>query len=479
MLATVWIHLPGMRMTVKRNRRQSRGQQPPKKQKRDAVLPTLESLYNLRASACHVVHNVVYEQKSLSTLMPLAIEQVEERDAALLQEIVYGTCRWYEYLRSIHNQFLDKPLHREDKLVESLLKVGAYQLLYMRTPAHAAINETVQAAAELGIERFKPLINAILRRISELPSIEEPALAEDQIIISSYPAWMTEKLKHNWPEQWQSILRRGNERPPMTLRVNRRYSESEDPRQAYLLALEEKNIEASACVYSPFGIQLRKPVPVLELPNFTDGAVSVQDEAAQLCSELLDLRGGQNILDACAAPGGKTGAILEAQTGIHLTALDSEPLRAAMIEDNLERLNLEATIKVSRAEDLDSWWDGQLFDRILLDAPCSASAVIRRHPDIKLLRQEGDIKALAELQLKLLTNLWKTLKPGGLLVYATCSIFSQENSRIIERFLKQNEDARLNEIEATWGLNTGFGRQLFPQKDGHDGFFYARLEKCT
>lgn len=459
-------------MNTKPNRRHARN-----KQKKQTKLPALESLNNLRAFACHVLHNVAYEQKSLNTLMPLAIEQVEERDSALLQEIVFGSCRWYEYLKSVHNKFLDKPLHREDKLVESLLKIGAYQLLFMRTPAHAAINETVQASVELGIERFKPLINAVLRRISELPSIEDPEQIEEALIVASYPEWIKEKLKHNWPKHWQSILRRGNERPPMTLRVNQQFSEAEDPRQSYLKLLKEHEIEAKVCVYSPFGIQLIKPVSVMDLPNFADGAVSVQDEAAQLCCELLALEEGQNVLDACAAPGGKTGAILESQKKLRLTALDSEPLRAAMIEDNLERLNLKATIKVSRAEDLDSWWDGELFDRILLDAPCSASAVIRRHPDIKLLRQEGDIKALAELQLRLLTNLWQTLKPGGILVYATCSVFPQENSRIIERFLKQDASATLSIIEAPWGEDTGFGRQLFPQENGHDGFFYARLKK--
>jgi 16S rRNA (cytosine967-C5)-methyltransferase len=464
-------------MTAKQHRRPPRNKRTSGKNKRQIKLPALESLNNLRAFACHVLHNVAYEQKSLNTLMPLAIEQVEERDGALLQEIVYGSCRWYEYLASIHNQFLDKPLHREDKLVETLLKIGAYQLLFMRTPVHAAINETVQAAVELGIERFKPLINAVLRRISDLPTIDESESIKDEVVFSSYPEWIREKLKHNWPEQWQSILRRGNERPPMTLRVNRRFSSAEDPRQEYLQVLHDNEIEAKACTYSLYGIQLAKPVPVIALPHFADGAVSVQDEAAQLCCELLELEETQRVLDACAAPGGKTGAILERQSNLQMTALDSEALRAAMIEDNLERLGLNADIKVSRAEDTQSWWDGNLFDRILLDAPCSASAVIRRHPDIKLLRKEDDIKALAELQLKLLKALWETLKPGGVLVYATCSIFPQENSRIIERFLKQEETAQLKKIEAPWGEDTGFGHQLFPQENGHDGFFYARLSK--
>lgn len=461
-------------MTSRQGRQRSRSKRANVKNK----LPALESLISSRALACHVLHNVAYEQKSLSTLMPLAIEQLEEdRDGPLLQEIVYGCCRWYKYLEEVHNQFLDKPLHPNDKLVESLLKIGAYQILFMRTPAHAAIHETVQATIELGIKHFKPLVNAVLRRISELPAIDESADLPDDIYISSYPEWIREKTKHNWPEQWQDILRQGNLRPPMTLRVNREYFNAEDSRNEYLKALEDNEIEASACPYSAYGIQLLKPAPVAHLPNFADGAASVQDEAAQLCSDLLQLEEGQNVLDACAAPGGKTGAILESQPKLQLTALDSEALRAAMIEDNLERLNLQAAIKVARAEELDSWWDKNAFDRILLDAPCSASAVIRRNPDIKLLRKEDDIKTLAELQLKLLKTLWSTLKPGGLLVYATCSIFSQENSRIIERFLKQEESAELSKIDAPWGVDTGFGRQMFPQKNGHDGFFYSRLRK--
>lgn len=461
-------------MHTKPNRRRSRAKHASSKSR----LPDLESLQSVRAFACHVLHKVSVEQKSLSTLMPLAIEQIlEERDGALLQEIVYGSCRWYHYLETIHNQFLDKPLHPNDKLVESLLKIGAYQLLFMRTPAHAAINETVQASIELGIKHFKPLINAVLRKISELPAIDESEALSEDLYIASYPQWIREKTKHNWPDQWQDILRQGNQRPPMTLRVNPQYFKSENPREDYLQALLDEEIEATACSYSLYGIQLVKPVPVSCLPSFAEGAVSVQDEAAQLCGRILNLEAGQKILDACAAPGGKTCAILESEPDLELTALDSEALRAAMIEDNLERLNLQADVKVSRAEELDNWWDGQAFDRILLDAPCSASAVIRRHPDIKLLRKEDDIKALAELQLHLLKTLWTTLKPGGQLVYATCSIFSQENSRIIERFLKQEESAELSQIKADWGIDTGFGRQLFPQKNGHDGFFYARLSK--
>jgi 16S rRNA (cytosine967-C5)-methyltransferase len=452
----------------KRSRRRSRS-----KQQRQPSLPSLASLESLRAVACRVLHSVAFEQKSLSTLIPIATQQVCDKDSALLQEIVYGCCRWYRYLEDNHQQFIEKPLDWDDKLAESLLKIGIYQLLFMRIPAHAAINETVQAAVELGLERFKPLINAVLRKVSQLAPFEDST----EVAINSYPDWIREKTSHNWPEQWQDILYQGTLRPPMTLRVNRQFFADEDPREAYLALLKAHEIEASACQYAPFGVQLAKPYPVSKLPKFLDGAASVQDEAAQLSCELLELQSGQKVLDACSAPGGKTCAILEAQTGVQLTALDSEAHRAALVTENLERLNLHAKLQISPAEELDKWWDGELFDRILLDAPCSASAVIRRHPDIKLLRQEGDIKALAELQMTLLKTLWACLKPGGILVYATCSIFSQENSRIIERFLKAEATASLLNIDANWGIDTGFGRQLFPQQNGHDGFFYARLKK--
>lgn len=452
----------------KKSRRNARS-----KKQRLPSLPNIASLESLRAIACRVLHSVVYEQKSLSTLIPAATQQVADKDSALLQEIVYGCCRWYQYLEATHQQFIETPLSWDDKLVESLLKIGAYQLLFMRVPAHAAINETVQAAVELDLERFKPLINAVLRRISQLEPFED----SQDTSIASYPDWIREKVSHNWPDQWQDILHQGTQRPPMTLRVNRQFFSDKDPREAYLNLLKEHEIEASACQYAPFGVQLGKPYPVSKLPGFSDGAASVQDEAAQLSCELLDLKNGQRVLDACSAPGGKTCAILEAQTGVQLTALDSEAHRAALVSDNLKRLNLQAELLVSPAEELDNWWNGELFDRILLDAPCSASAVIRRHPDIKLLRKEGDIKTLAELQMSLLTALWQCLKPGGILVYATCSIFSQENSRIIERFLKAQDSAELFKIDADWGFDTGFGRQLFPQENGHDGFFYARLKK--
>jgi len=447
------------------------------KARREPRSKHIKQLHDLRAIVCQVVHDVAYKQQSLATLLPIASEQVDEKDRSLLQELVFGCCRWYFHLGDIHDQFLEKPLHRNDKLAETLLKVGAYQLLYTRIPNHAALNETVEATEELGPHNMKGLLNAVLRKISSLESAPD-----QETSIASHPQWMQDKIKHNWPDQWQDILFQNNQHPPMTLRVNSQFDtanidDKATQQAAYLAQLKTAEIDAHACEFAPLGISLDSPCQVTHLPSFAEGAVSVQDEAAQLCCELLDLQPQQRVLDACAAPGGKTCAMLETQPDLDMLALDADESRNEFILENLSRLNLSAEIKTARAEEVNEWWDGQQFDRILLDAPCSASGVIRRHPDIKLLRQEGDIKQLAELQLKLLHALWPTLKQGGKLLYATCSIFPQENSRIIERFLKQESSASYNNIEANWGIETGFGRQLFPQESGHDGFFYACLTK--
>jgi 16S rRNA (cytosine967-C5)-methyltransferase len=454
---------------ISKNR--NRRNQPNKKQ-REPRSKSIDQLTQLRAIACQVVHNVVVKQQSLNTLLPLANEQIAEKDHALLQELVFGCCRWYFHLDDIQNEFLDKPLHHNDKLAETLLKIGTYQLLYMRIPNHAALNETVEATQELGLHSLKGLINAILRKVSQLKQN-----TDQQAAIDSHPSWMQDKIRNNWPENWQDILQQNNQHPPMTLRVNKQFTGQQIDTSGYSKLLEGADIKAEPCQFAPFGLSLETPCQVSRLPFFAEGAVSVQDEAAQLCCELLDLKPNLKVLDACAAPGGKTCAMLETEPSLQVLALDLDETRARLIADNLSRLNLSATIKTAPAEEPEQWWDGEPFDRILLDAPCSATGVIRRHPDIKLLRQEGDIKQLAELQLKMLCRLWPTLKPGGKLLYATCSIFPQENSRIIARFLKQEISAKNVEISADWGLETGFGRQLFPRDHGHDGFFYACLEK--
>lgn len=410
----------------------------------------------------------VEEGQSLSQCLPLAQARVAPQDRPELQALCYGTCRWYQRLDHELNQRLKKPLRRTDRIIHQLLLVALFQLRHSQQADYAILNETVEACRALAKPHLAGMVNAVLRAAQREG---EPSISSEATQFS-HPAWMVEKLRHNWPEQWQAILAANNSQAPMTLRVNARQLS----RDTYLQWLRDEGIEADATRYAPHGIQLARPWPVERLPGFADGAVSVQDEAAQLCTTLLDLAPGQRVLDACAAPGGKTCAILEQQPELaEVIAIDQSETRLPRVRENLERLNLDATLLAADAAATDQWWDGKPFDRILLDVPCSASGVIRRHPDIKLLRREGDVAALAQIQLGLLSSLWQTLVPGGRLVYATCSVFPQENHRIIQRFLRQQTDAELIAPAVQWGLDTGAGRQLLPEAQAQDGFFYAIL----
>lgn len=416
----------------------------------------------------------VEQGQSLSQCLPPALSRLPESDRPALQALCFGTCRWFFRLDGELQSRLKKPLKPVDRIVHHLMLVALFQLRHSQQATYAILNETVEACRSLDKPHLTGLVNGVLRAAEREG---EPATANDSTNVShhfSHPQWMVDKLRHNWPDDWQAILETNNTQAPMTLRVNaRRFS-----RDAYLELLTEAGIQARATDFAPHGIQLAAPVPVDRLPYFADGAVSVQDEAAQLCTTVLDLAPGQRVLDACAAPGGKTCAILEACEGLaEVVAIDESADRLPRIEENLARLDLNATVQQADAANIEQWWDGQPFDRILLDVPCSATGVIRRHPDIKLLRRESDIVPLADIQLGLLSTLWQTLKPGGRLVYATCSVFPQENHRIIRRFLKQTDDAVLLEPDVLWGRDTETGRQLLPAPQSHDGFFYAVLEK--
>lgn len=428
---------------------------------------------NIRAIAARALGPVIARKESLNTALPRALEQCQENERALLQQFCYGTMRFLSRLETLAKHLLKKPFKPQDQDIYALVLLGLYQLLEMRIPAHAAISETVEAASQLNKDWAKALLNAILRRLQrEQDELLESLSAQDEFNYI-HPQWMIAKLQHNWPDQWIDILEQNNQQPPMTLRVNRRQTDREN----YLQQLSNSGIAASATPYSNVGIQLETPVDVSSLPEFDSGSVSVQDEAAQLSGVLLDLQAGQRVLDACAAPGGKLCHILEHQPDLdHVTAIELEDNRALRIQENLTRLQLTAEVIVADAATKD-WWDGTTYDRILVDAPCSATGVIRRNPDIKHMRQSEDIKALAELQLAILQNCWQMLKQGGRLVYATCSVFPQENERVIERFIKSQTDANHLPIEASWGIERPFGRQLFPQTEGHDGFYYAVLVK--
>ncbi|WP_309544734.1 16S rRNA (cytosine(967)-C(5))-methyltransferase RsmB [Alkalilimnicola ehrlichii] len=319
------------------------------------------------------------------------------------------------------------------------------------------------------------LINALLRRFLREQEALRAAVAADPAIAYSHPRWLLQRLQKAWPEQWEEIVTANNAHPPMTLRVNARRGS----RDAYLARLQEAGIEAVAHPLARDTVQLSAPVPVDRLPGFADGDVSVQDAAAQLAADLLAAPAGARVLDACAAPGGKACHVLERQPDLaELWAVDVDAARSERINENLTRLGLAANVVVADAAEPEAWWDGQGFERILIDAPCSGSGVIRRHPDIKWLRRDSDIAALAAIQKKLLLQLWPLLVPGGKLVYVTCSVFPEENDRQIREFVAATADARVEPLACSdWGAVQSCGVQLLPGRHNVDGFYYACLSK--
>ena len=427
-----------------------------------------------RAAAAEVIAKVLRGQ-SLSALLPEYSSKIDEKDRPLLKELCFGSLRWYPQIAIILKGLIEKPLREKDLEIQGLVASGIYQLMHMRIAEHAIINETVSAVGNLNRPWAKGLVNAVLRNFQRQQQDILDKEGENPVFQTAHPKWLLKKINDAWPSEIASqIIKANNQRAPMTLRVNDLHTSRED----YLSTLEDAGIVASATDYSAQGVLLETPRDVTELPGFSDGDISVQDEAAQLAAHLLLLGSGQRVLDACCAPGGKTCHILESQPDLtSLLAIDLEPRRLVRVTENLERLGLEAELKAADANNLDSWWDGNAFDRILLDAPCSATGVIRRHPDIKILRKPADIDKLAALQTQILVSLWQTLKPGGILVYATCSVLPAENDQIIRGFITSQDDAQLMPIDAIWGIATDHGRQLFPLENGNDGFYYSRLKK--
>lgn len=430
---------------------------------------------NVRALAAKVLAPLLRQHGSLSSHLPDALQHCPEQDRALLQQLCFGTMRELFRLEVIADSLLKKPFQDRDYELQALLLIGLWQLRHSRIPAHAALNETVDATSALNHDWARKLINAVLRRYQREAGQLEAGFADNPQFHWNHPQWMISKLEHNWPEHWQGILAANDQQAPMTLRVNKRQLTLESAQNK----LQGAEIPAQQGHFSDTALVLEHAVDVRRIPGFDQGWFSVQDEAAQLSAGLLDARAGQRVLDACAAPGGKLCHLLEATPGLQdVVAVELEPARAQRITDNLMRLGLELECRLLTADATSQdWWDRQPFDRILIDAPCSGTGVIRRHPDIKLLRRGEDINALAQVQLSILSNLWPMLAPGGRLVYATCSVFSQENERIIERFIKQHPDACHVPINASWGISRPYGRQLFPQPGSHDGFYYAVLTK--
>ena len=431
---------------------------------------------NPRLAAARALASVLSGKASLGSSLPPLLDKVDARDRGLAQDLAFGTARWQPRLALIAEKLLQKPFKAADHDVEALLLVGLYQLFYTRIPAHAAIGETVACVDKLKKTSLKGLLNAVLRNAQRDGEAICASLDSDPVLHTAHPRWLQKALKANWPEHWQAICAANNAHPPLILRVNRRLRS----RDAYLAELAAAGIAASPCTYSRDGIVLAQACDVTGLPGFAAGHVSVQDEAAQLAADLLQLAPGQRVLDACCAPGGKTCHLLEAEPKLaQVLGVDLEAKRLVRVRENLARLGLAAELIAADGRDLASWWDGQPFQRILLDAPCSATGVIRRHPDIKLTRQASDITALATLQGELLDALWTTLEVGGILLYATCSVLPEENSDNIGAFLARTPGARELDIDGEFGLKQAHGRQLLPQVDGHDGFYYAKLIKIA
>lgn len=426
---------------------------------------------DVRAAAARVLADVLAGH-SLNQALPPALTKVSERDRSLLQQLCYGTLRRGPRLQAILGQLLDKPLRDKERDLQGLLLCGLYQLDDMRIPDHAAVAATVNATRVLRKQWAKGMTNAVLRRY--LREREALTGALDEAARACHPAWLLRKLQQQWPDQATSIIEANNQQPPMTLRVNSR----QQSRDEYLAVLAGQGIEGQPGNTGAQSITLTQPRDVLELPGFTAGHVSVQDEAAQAAALLLRAAPGERILDACAAPGGKACHILELQPELdELVAMDIDEQRLQKVSENLERLSLPATLLAGDAAEPPAQLRPASFDRILVDAPCSASGVIRRHPDVKLLRRETDIAQLAAQQLAILQGLWPLLKAGGSLLYATCSVLDEENSQVVQQFLADQNDAELCATAANWGQAVACGRQILPSPQGPDGLFYALLGK--
>ncbi len=431
---------------------------------------------NVRALGATGLHAII-QGRSLNAQLPQLKAHCLPTEQGLLRDLISGSCRFYFRLNALAKILLKQPFSHEQQTLHALLIIGLYQLEYQHIADYAAINETVNACHALKQPQAKVVINACLRRFLREKSTLLTALDESPVTLYNHPKWLIKRLKKAWPDNWQDILIGNNQPPPLCLRINQQHS----TRQDYMGQLAALDLEPIAAPFSPQGIYI-KPCQVTHLPNFEQGQVSVQDEAAQLAANLLIPQKDERILDACAAPGGKTAHILElAQAQVSAVEIDSK--RLVHIQQNLHRLGLQATVINGDASLPETWHkDNILYDKILLDVPCSATGVIRRNPDIKLLRRNEDIDALVALQATLLKQIWPLLKAGGKLLYATCSILPQENSQQVAHFLAHTKDARELKINANWGIAQPVGRQLFATHQQHDGFYYALLEKqlkCT
>jgi len=430
--------------------------------------PRLVAIRNLAA---------VLDGRSLDAVLAASSSGLDEKARTLASELSYGLCRWYRQLRAIVAARLRKPLRARDRDVELLMLLGVYQLMHTRVPPHAAVSTAVDLTRRLDKGWAGKLVNGVLRGVQR--ELDEPGsrlheqLGLDPSIRFAQPKWFVRALHRAWPDRDEAILDALQQRAPMALRVNTRRMARED----YLGQLRGEGLAARVLAQVPGAVVLEKPVAVVRLPGFAQGLVSVQDAGAQLAGHLLDLHDGMRVLDACAAPGGKTGHILELADGLDLVAMDVDAQRLERVRENLDRIGRSAQLDVGDAAYPPEEWLREGFDRILVDAPCSATGVMRRHPDIRLLRRHQDIEALAKRQAQILEGLWPCLRAGGKLLYATCSLMPQENEEQVGQFLQRHSDARSMALNASWGHERKVGRQTLPGELTMDGFYYALLEK--
>jgi len=431
---------------------------------------------NSRFIALKICLTVIEQGRSLSQSLPEGLAQFNDRrERNFTQNMVIGTLRWQARLEAIRAQLLKKKLKEKDEDINQLILIGLYQILYMDTPEHAAVSETVAVVQKLKKPWAKALVNGVLRNfIREQQTLcDEADLKPAQKY--SHPQWLFKALRKGYPDDWQAIMQANNEIAPLTLRVNT----IQQSRDELLTKLAEADIKASAHSTAPQGIVLESSTDITQLPTYESGGFSVQDGAAQQAANILQPKPQERILDACAAPGGKTTHLLELSNNqANVFALEKAPERMERLAENLHRLELDADYAVGDASCPEDWWDGKDFDKILLDAPCSATGIIRRHPDIKWHRTEEDINALVEIQSAILKALWPTLKPGGKLLYATCSVLPHENTLQVQQFVESETSAKVIplDLETTLTFETP-GNQYLPGRLGMDGFFYCLLEK--
>ena len=424
---------------------------------------------NLRAAAAQVLFQILEQGKSARDCLPPAQAKLKEQDKAWLQEMVYGVLRQLPLLQFWLRQLLDTPLKNKFKITEHVIMLGFYQLAFSRVSQHAAVSETVNACQALQIDAMRGLVNAILRNFIRSDVCEQRP--DDPQINSGLPKWLYKKLSIAYPDGLPELISQMENKAPIWLRVNRQQISLDD----YATALRERDIVFTQSSQHSDAIILQKTQDITALPGFQQGWFAVQDGAAQLAASYLGCQPGDSILDCCAAPGGKTCHLLEKTDDLQVTALEIDPLRMEKIAENLQRLGLKAQLICGDASHPASWWNGQPFDRILLDAPCSATGIIRRHPDIKWLRKATDIATLVDLQGQILDAIWPLLKPGGVLLYATCSILPEENSQQISQFLQRRQDAILD--PSFVHDSASVGQQIMPGEQQMDGFYYCRLLK--